>query len=132
MVKRPFLTFLHSCEITSGSGLGMRLCLDHTTCKPGNSKNDEAKIQACATVAKSFLCMDLCSFLGLASYYSRFRSSFSKVANPLTRKRVQFLWRPFCQEVFERLKHIFAFPNFDQDIVLERDVSGVGLRAILA
>ena len=83
----------------------------------------------------------LCFFLGLASYYRRSIPNFLKVANPLfalTRKGVQFLWSPPCQEVFERLKTLLSeaplltFPNFDRDLVLEMDASGVGLGEVLA
>ena len=81
------------------------------------------------------------SFLGLASYYRTFIPNVLKVANPLfalTRKGVQFLWSSPCQEAFERLKTLLseapllALPNFDRDFVLETDVSGVGIGAVLA
>ena len=56
----------------------------------------------------------------------------------LTRKDVEFLWKPEHQEVFCQLKQllinapVLAFPDFSKDFILETDVSGVGLGAILA
>ena len=81
------------------------------------------------------------SFLGLASYYRRFIQNFSRVAGPLyelTRKDVEFLWKPIHDEVFCQLKQllinapVLAFPDFTKDFILETDASGVGLGAILA
>ena len=80
-------------------------------------------------------------FLGLTSYYRRFVSQFSKVADPLyalTGKNVQFTWTPTCQDAFDKLKNsltstpVLAFPNFKQPFILETDASGVGLGAVLA
>ena len=81
------------------------------------------------------------SFLGLASYYRRFISGFSVVANPLfclTRKNVEFVWDAACQEAFDRLKElltqapVLAFPLFDQGFRLDTDASGSGLGAVLS
>ena len=81
------------------------------------------------------------SFLGLASYYRRFIQKFSRVAGPLyelTRKDVEFLWKPIHDEVFCQLKQllinapVLAFPDFTKGFILETDASGVGLCAILA
>ena len=81
------------------------------------------------------------SFLGLASYYCRFVPDFSKLANPLyalTRKNIEFSWGQTQEEAFQNLKQllmqtpVLAFPNFDQEFILETDASGAGLGAILA
>ena len=48
------------------------------------------------------------SFLGLASYYRRFVPGFSKVARPLTKKDVDFVWAPECQEAFVMLTNASA------------------------
>ena len=80
-------------------------------------------------------------FLGLASYYRRFISNFSKIANPLhclTRKDAPFIWSDSCQESFDMLKKmltstpVLTFPNFQQPFILETDASGLGLGAVLA
>lgn len=81
------------------------------------------------------------SFLGLASYYRRFISSFSKIAAPLfelTRKDTPYEWSPECQTAFSSLKHalteapVLAYPRFDDGFLLETDASGAGLGAVLA
>ena len=81
------------------------------------------------------------SFLGLASYYQRFISGFSVVANPLfalTKKDVDFQWTAKCEEAFQELKKrlteapVLAFPVFHQGFLLDTDASGVGLGAVLA
>ena len=81
------------------------------------------------------------SFLGLLSYYRRFIPNFSVVANPLfalTRKDIAFIWSAACQESFETLKTflagatILAFPDFEEDFLLETDASCEGLGAVLS
>ena len=83
----------------------------------------------------------LWSFLGLASYYRRFVSGFSTIANPLftlTKKDVKFVWSTQCDEAFQKLKDklvgspVLAFPQFDRGFILDTDASGVGLGAVLA
>ena len=81
------------------------------------------------------------SFLGLASYYSRFIPAFSKVARPLydlTKKDAAFFCNNSCQRAFETLKEllteapVLAFPRFDRSFVLQTDASGKGLGAVMA
>ena len=81
------------------------------------------------------------SFLGLASYYRRFVSGFSTIANPLftlTKKDVEFVWSAQCDEVFQKLKDklvgspVLAFPQCDRGFILDTDAFGVGLGAVLA
>ena len=81
------------------------------------------------------------SFLGLASYYRRFIPGFSKIAAPLfnlTHKDTKFLWDSQCQGTFDHLKNLLinspllVYPNFAKSFVLETDVSGSGLGAVLA
>ena len=56
----------------------------------------------------------------------------------LTRKDAEFYLGQSEQVAFNHLKHILidapvlAFPNFDQEFILETDASGVGLGVILA
>ena len=56
----------------------------------------------------------------------------------LTHKDAEFYWGQFEQTAFDRLKQllinapVLAFPNFDQEFILETDASGVGLGVILA
>ncbi|XP_075473869.1 uncharacterized protein LOC142504915 [Primulina tabacum] len=47
------------------------------------------------------------SFLGLAAYYKKFIQGFSSITVPMTtlqKKNAKFIWRPECQESFDRLK----------------------------
>ena len=82
-------------------------------------------------------------FLGLASYYRRFVSEFSKVASPLhllLKKGVPFSWTVECQHSFESLKRklvsapVLSYPSFKshEPFILEIDASGRGLGAVLA
>ena len=79
--------------------------------------------------------------IGLASYYRRFIPHFSKIAGPLhtlTKKDIEYVWTPQCQEAFEELKRllstapVLAFPNFKFPFMLETDASILGLGAVLA
>ena len=64
------------------------------------------------------------SFLGLASYYSRFIFGFSIIAEPLyklSRKGVAFHWQMEQESAFNELKHrlttapVLAYPDFSPD-----------------
>ena len=80
-------------------------------------------------------------FLGMASYYRRFIPLFARIAHPLhalTQKGSVFHWTSDCEVAFDTLKTrltsapVLAFPNFDQDFILETDASIRGLGAILS
>ena len=81
--------------------------------------------------------------MGLASYYRHFVASFASVAFPLhaiTKEYAKFSWTPECQVAFDKLKNllvstsVLAYPKFGPGVVfiLETDVSGVGLGAMLS
>jgi hypothetical protein len=64
------------------------------------------------------------SFIGLAGYYRRFITRFSKTAHPITslqRKEKKFQWTKECEKSFQRLKQLLtnapilriADPNMD-------------------
>ena len=102
---------------------------------------DVQKVEAVRSFPRPNDLTSLCSFLILASYYQRFIPSFATVASPLyalTHKDAELYWGQFEQIAFDRLKHlliyasVLAFPNFDQEFILETDASGVGLGATLA
>ena len=80
-------------------------------------------------------------FVGLATYYRRSISGFSKIAGPLfalTLKDSLFEWPPSCQQAFERLKQllttasILIFPDFTKRFILETDATGVGLGGVVS
>ena len=80
-------------------------------------------------------------FLGLTSHYRRFIMNYSQLAHPLyqlTRKGALFHWTADCESAFESLRMklitapVLAYPNFDNDFVLETDASKQGLGAILS
>ena len=79
-------------------------------------------------------------FLGLASYYRRFVSNFSKIVSPLhalTKQNIPFQWTSTCQAAFEQLKShlvslpVLVYPNFDLPFALHTDTSKEGLGAVL-
>ena len=83
---------------------------------------------------------ELRRFLGMTSYYRRFISGFSDIANPLnrlTQKDVPFCWTERCNIAFEKLKEqlasapVLAFPMLNEDYVLYTDASDVEIGAVL-
>lgn len=78
-------------------------------------------------------------FLGLIGYYRRFITGFATVAAPMTDllKKGQFVWSNDVELAFNCLKEritttlILAMPNFNKLFVVEKDVSGYGLGAVL-
>ncbi|KAI3802152.1 hypothetical protein L1987_30279 [Smallanthus sonchifolius] len=80
------------------------------------------------------------SFLGLAGYYRRFISNFSKIAVPLTalaHKGKTYEWGPKQEEAFQTLKQklcnapILTLPDGNDDLVVYCDASNQGLRCVL-
>jgi len=86
---------------------------------------------------------ELCSFLGLASYYRRYIHHFANIAAPLyqrTTKGAVFTWDEVCQSAFTQLKQrltespVLTFPSFDSSadqFILLTDVSATGIGTIL-
>jgi hypothetical protein len=82
----------------------------------------------------------VCSFLGLAGYYRRFISNFSKISKPITnllKKEEKFVWNTECDKAFQTLKKLLTTsPMLAQlDITKSFDVycdaSGTGLGYVL-
>jgi len=91
------------------------------------------------------------SFLGFASYYRRFVSSFSKLVKPLNdlligsiakkscRKpdRTTFHWEDAQENAFQALKQalvsppVLAYPDYSNPFVVHTDASFMGLGAVL-
>uniref|UniRef100_A0A5S6R4Y5 RNA-directed DNA polymerase n=1 Tax=Trichuris muris TaxID=70415 RepID=A0A5S6R4Y5_TRIMR len=84
---------------------------------------------------------ELRQFLGLASYYRRFVSSFATVAAPmnkLMKKSSRWNWAPECEVSFQELKApltsapTLSFADFNQAFILDTDASNCGVGAVLA
>jgi len=79
-------------------------------------------------------------FLGLAGYYRKFVRGFGIIATPLTKLLTKdgFCWSEDSLLAFNKLKQalisppVFRLPNFSQQFVVECDVCGDGLGAILS
>ncbi|KAD7477262.1 hypothetical protein E3N88_00398 [Mikania micrantha] len=80
------------------------------------------------------------SFLGLAGYYRRFISNFSKIALPLTKltqKSEPFVWEQKQEDAFQTLKQklcyaqILSLPEGCDDFVVYCDASYQGLGCVL-
>ncbi|GJZ70860.1 putative reverse transcriptase domain-containing protein [Tanacetum coccineum] len=80
------------------------------------------------------------SFLGLASYYRRFITNFSKIAKPLTsltQKNQKYVWGVEQEEAFQTLKNnlcdapVLSLPDGVEDFVVYCNASNQGLGCVL-
>jgi hypothetical protein len=81
------------------------------------------------------------SFLGLASYYSKFIKNFAKIIAPLTnllkKSGRTYKWDGACDEAFETLKGILVkalvlkLPDFDKDFEIHSDASNFVIGGVL-
>jgi hypothetical protein len=80
------------------------------------------------------------SFLGLASYYRRFISNFSKIVNPVTlllKKENKYVRSNTCDEAFKHLKKllttppVLSLPDTTKPFDVYCDASGTGLGSVL-
>ncbi|KAI3811045.1 hypothetical protein L1987_20761 [Smallanthus sonchifolius] len=101
---------------------------------------DPAKIEAVKNWSTPKTPTEIRSFLGLAGYYRRFISNFSKIAAPLTAltyKGKSYEWGPKQEEAFQTLKHklcnapILTLPSGNDDFVVYCDASNQGLGCVL-
>ncbi|KAJ0788379.1 putative nucleotidyltransferase, Ribonuclease H [Helianthus annuus] len=113
--------------------------LGHTVNKLGIHV-DPAKIEAVKNWVAPKSPSEIRSFLGLAGYYRRFISNFSKIAVPLTsltQKERPFVWGPEQEESFQTLKDmlcnapILTLPDGNDDFVVYCDASNLGLGCVL-
>lgn len=74
-------------------------------------------------------------------YYRRFIQNFSDIVMPLSRltaKKVNFQWGEKCEQSFQTLKRmlitspILAFPDSDEEFILEVDASAYGLGGVIS
>ncbi|KAI3795130.1 hypothetical protein L1987_37776 [Smallanthus sonchifolius] len=101
---------------------------------------DPTKIEAVKNWQAPKTPTEVRSFLGLAGYYRRFISNFSKIAVPLTaltHKGKPYEWGPKQEEAFQTLKQklceapILILPNGTEDFVVYCDASHLGLGCVL-
>ena len=114
--------------------------LGHVVSKEGISTDPE-KIDAVLNWPVPKTLTELRSFLGLCSYYRKFIKGFASLAKPLhhlTEKDVKFEWNCDCQNAFTKLKNlltqapVLSYPEPSSSFILDTDVSGVGLGAVLS
>ncbi|KAI3813659.1 hypothetical protein L1987_18388 [Smallanthus sonchifolius] len=101
---------------------------------------DPAKIEAVKNWNAPKTPTEVRSFLGLAGYYCRFISNFSKIAVPLTaltHKGKPYEWGPKQEEAFQTPKQklcnapILTLPDGNGDLVVCCDASNQGLGCVL-
>ncbi|GKC27146.1 putative reverse transcriptase domain-containing protein, partial [Tanacetum coccineum] len=101
---------------------------------------DPSKIEAVKNGKAPRTLTEVCSFLGLAGYYSRFIENFSKIAKSLTiltQKCKVFDWGEEQELAFQTLKDklcnalVLGLPDRPKDFVVYCDVSGIGLGCVL-
>jgi len=80
-------------------------------------------------------------FLGLAGYYRKFISNFSRITKPMTellKTNTSFVWNQKTDEAYITLKDILTsepllqYPDFTKPFVLTADASNMALGAILS
>ncbi|KAI3717497.1 hypothetical protein L1987_69148 [Smallanthus sonchifolius] len=101
---------------------------------------DPSKIEAIKNWSTPKTPSEIRSFLGLAGYYRRFISNFSKVALPLTtltQKDKPFVWEQKQEDAFQLLQQklcdspILSLPDGNDDFVVYCDASNQGLGCVL-
>ncbi|KAD5802658.1 hypothetical protein E3N88_14018 [Mikania micrantha] len=95
---------------------------------------DPAKIDAVKNCSTPTTPTKIRSFLGLAGYYRRFISNFSRIAVPLTsltQKNKLYEWGPKQEEAFQSLKQklcdapVLTLPDGNDDFVVYCDASNL-------
>lgn len=104
-------------------------------------KPDDEKIRAVKEFPVPKNHKDVKSFLGLLSYYRKFISNLSNLAEPINRllkKGQKFEWSVKCQQSFDELKSllmsspILQYPDFSKKFVITTDASNVAIGAVLS
>jgi len=104
-------------------------------------KPDPKKIEAVSNFPRPKNTKHIKQFLGLAGYYRRFLSNFSKTARPLTallKKDEPFVWQEPQETAFVTLRNqlctepLLQHPDFTRPFVLTTDASGYAIGGILS
>ena len=126
---------LSRCEF----GLDKVVFLEHMISKKGIYV-DPKKIEMMLKWERPMNMTKICSFIGLAGYYSRFIEGFTIIASLLTwltRNDVKFEWTKDCEESFLELKKkltstpILALPEGLDRFVISSDAFTKGLGCVL-
>ena len=113
--------------------------LGHTISSDGISV-DPTKVQEVMDWESPISVHQIRSFLGLAGYYRRFITDFSRIAKPMTellKKGVKFVWNDKCEEAFQTLKArlttapVLSTPDSTKPFDVYCDASGTGLGCVL-
>jgi hypothetical protein len=113
--------------------------LGHTISGDGISV-DPSKVQEVMDWKPPTSVHQIRSFLGLAGYYRRFISDFSRIATPMTellKKGAKFSWNQKCEDVFHTLRDhlttapVLAQPDVSKPFDIYCDASGTGLGGVL-
>jgi hypothetical protein len=101
---------------------------------------DPKKVIAVANWRRPTTITEIWSFLGLASYYTRFIEGFSKIAKPMTKllqKDHKFNWTNACERSFCEWKKrlttalVLTLPDIQKDFTVYCDASRRGLGYVL-
>jgi hypothetical protein len=101
---------------------------------------DPSKIQQVMEWKASTSISEIRSFLGLAGYYRRFISDFSKIAKPMTqllKKDYKFAWTTECEIAFRTLQTLLTMatvlpqPDIEKPFDVFCDAAGIGLGCVL-
>jgi hypothetical protein len=113
--------------------------LGHTISQDGVSV-DPKKVQEVMNWKPPTTVRQIQSFLGLAGYYRRFISDFSRIAKPMTellKKGVKYEWSQKCEDDFHTLRQhlttapVLAQPDNTKPFEVYCDASGTGLGCVL-
>jgi hypothetical protein len=113
--------------------------LGHTISQAGIAV-DPDKVQEVMNWKPPTTVRQIRSFLGLAGYYRRFISDFSRIAKPITellKKEAKFVWGQKCEEAFHALRQhlttapVLAQPDSSKPFDVYCDASGTGLGCVL-
>ena len=101
---------------------------------------DPSKIKVVVKWERPTNVQEICSFLGLVSYYRRFVKGFSVLSGPLTaltKKNTHYVWSDECKASFQERKRrlvtalVFTLPSDKEGFVIFSDASYKGLGCIL-
>ena len=111
--------------------------LDHVVSESGIATDPE-KVEA-VNCGQPPQVLEIRSFVGLCSYYHRFISGFSDIAQPLLQCAEKTItWTPQAEDAFQRLKQalteapILSYPIPDGNFVVDTDVSLTRVGAVLS